>query len=287
MSTHPVTQSLPAEATFARTLIAVDGSVEALRAVRQIDRLAPVDAQITIAIAAVIAPNVAEEVLSIDPHGAAGKALRERAEAALREASAALAHHEARTQTLVGPPAPTLLLEARRSSTSLLAVGSHGIPRGTGILLGSVATVALHQAPCDVFVARGELPADGDRPLEILVGFDASPGAHQALATSLALASRLHARVQAVLALDDLEVPEETVQASFTAVAPAALTLESTAQSATDALLGRAADLIVVGSRGLGGIRALGSVSERVGHRARCSVLVVRHDGPVRQPPVH
>jgi nucleotide-binding universal stress UspA family protein len=36
------------------------------------------------------------------------------------------------------------------------------------------------------------------------------------------------------------------------------------------------ADLVVVGSRGVTGIRALGSVSERVGHEARSSVLVVR-----------
>jgi nucleotide-binding universal stress UspA family protein len=35
------------------------------------------------------------------------------------------------------------------------------------------------------------------------------------------------------------------------------------------------ADIIVVGSRGLRGLRALGSVSERVAHRAECSVLVV------------
>jgi nucleotide-binding universal stress UspA family protein len=34
--------------------------------------------------------------------------------------------------------------------------------------------------------------------------------------------------------------------------------------------------LVVLGSRGLSGVRALGSVSERVAHRARCSVLVAR-----------
>ncbi len=33
---------------------------------------------------------------------------------------------------------------------------------------------------------------------------------------------------------------------------------------------------IVVGSRGLRGLRALGSLSERIAHEARCSVLVVR-----------
>jgi nucleotide-binding universal stress UspA family protein len=36
------------------------------------------------------------------------------------------------------------------------------------------------------------------------------------------------------------------------------------------------ADLLVVGSRGLHGIKALGSVSEQVAHEARCSVLIVR-----------
>jgi nucleotide-binding universal stress UspA family protein len=36
------------------------------------------------------------------------------------------------------------------------------------------------------------------------------------------------------------------------------------------------AGLVVMGSRGLGGVKALGSVSERVAQRAPCSVLVVR-----------
>jgi nucleotide-binding universal stress UspA family protein len=36
------------------------------------------------------------------------------------------------------------------------------------------------------------------------------------------------------------------------------------------------ADLVVVGSRGLRGLRALGSLSERLAHDARSAVLVVR-----------
>jgi nucleotide-binding universal stress UspA family protein len=43
------------------------------------------------------------------------------------------------------------------------------------------------------------------------------------------------------------------------------------------------ADLLVVGSRGLHGLRALGSVSERVAYQAGCSVLVVRRS-PSREP---
>ena len=50
--------------------------------------------------------------------------------------------------------------------------------------------------------------------------------------------------------------------------------------SAVDALLkvSDETDLLVVGSRGLRGLRALGSVSERIGHRASCSVLVAREN---------
>jgi nucleotide-binding universal stress UspA family protein len=40
-------------------------------------------------------------------------------------------------------------------------------------------------------------------------------------------------------------------------------------------------DLLIVGNRGLHGLRALGSVSERVAHGARSSVLVVR---PLLEP---
>jgi nucleotide-binding universal stress UspA family protein len=40
------------------------------------------------------------------------------------------------------------------------------------------------------------------------------------------------------------------------------------------------ASLVVLGSRGLTGVRALASVSERVAHHAPCSVLVVRPRPP-------
>jgi nucleotide-binding universal stress UspA family protein len=40
--------------------------------------------------------------------------------------------------------------------------------------------------------------------------------------------------------------------------------------------VGERVALVVLGSRGLTGVRALGSVSERVAHRAPCSVLVAR-----------
>jgi nucleotide-binding universal stress UspA family protein len=47
---------------------------------------------------------------------------------------------------------------------------------------------------------------------------------------------------------------------------------------AADALVAASADadLVVLGSRGLHGIKSLGSVSERVAHQAASSVLIVR-----------
>ncbi len=55
-------------------------------------------------------------------------------------------------------------------------------------------------------------------------------------------------------------------------------TLEERDERVLDLLhtISEEADLVVVGSRGLRGIRALGSVSERVAHEALCPVLVVR-----------
>jgi nucleotide-binding universal stress UspA family protein len=48
------------------------------------------------------------------------------------------------------------------------------------------------------------------------------------------------------------------------------------AEGATSARLLNRAVLVVIGARGVRGIRALGSVSERVAHAAPCSVLVAR-----------
>ncbi len=50
----------------------------------------------------------------------------------------------------------------------------------------------------------------------------------------------------------------------------------ASAGPAAHALAATPADLLVVGSRGLSGVLALGSVSERVAHEAATSVLVVR-----------
>ena len=60
------------------------------------------------------------------------------------------------------------------------------------------------------------------------------------------------------------DLPDEPVQAIVSAAADA--------------------DLVVVGSRGMHGLKALGSVSERVAPQANCSTLVVREPRGQRDP---
>ena len=86
---------------------------------------------------------------------------------------------------------------------------------------------------------------------------------------------RSSASLDALCATGGKEVDVETLQASLTALAPGvSLTVED--RDPVDALVHADVDLVVVGHRGLHGMKALGSVSERVAHKADCSVLVVR-----------
>jgi nucleotide-binding universal stress UspA family protein len=81
-------------------------------------------------------------------------------------------------------------------------------------------------------------------------------------------------------ALDVLAAGEEALSPEDLRRVAAPASARIVAERPVEALLAAAeeADLLVVGRRGLGRDGALGSVSERVAHRASCSVLVVRPD---------
>lgn len=146
--------------------------------------------------------------------------------------------------------ADRMLDEIERVDATLAVVGFRGHSRPVGIALGSATTTLVHEAPCSVLVAREVDDADA-WPRTILAGDDGSPHSQHAVAVARSLADRFGARLD-VLTVRDAD--------------PVTVLAEESED----------ADLVVVGSRGLSGVRALGSVSERVAHEARCPVLVVR-----------
>jgi nucleotide-binding universal stress UspA family protein len=143
-----------------------------------------------------------------------------------------------------------LLRHVETAGADLLVVGSHGRSRLEAILIGGVAGDVLHRARCSVLVTR---PRDATPGRTVVLGDDDTPPSRLAAAVAAHVAERLGLPLHAVTAADH---PVQTLVDSVTG-----------------------SDLLVVGSRHLGGVRALASVSERVAHQAPCSVLVVRTDG--------
>lgn len=137
-----------------------------------------------------------------------------------------------------------------------------------------MTTTMLHDAPCSVLVARAR-PAHEDFPRSIVVGVDGSRESAVAAAVAFRLGERFDVEVWPVAVRGGKEFDIAAVDAIATGV----LIEEGKPVDTLVATAGKA-DLLVVGSRGLRGVRALGSVSERVAHRAPCSVLVVRPPAP-------
>jgi nucleotide-binding universal stress UspA family protein len=253
---------------FDRVLCGVDETPESLDAVRQAVRLRAVSGTLAVVSAVdlthVVRAGWAATPIAVDIEQAAERGL----EAAHREAP------EAVVQMIRGRPVDVLLAEAKRIPATLVAVGSHGHRRGVGIALGGVATTMLHEAPCSVLVARR--PAVADKfPQSIVVGIDGSRESALAAAVAFSLGERFGAEVWPVASTSGKEIDLDAVRAIATGVG-----LDKRRPVDVLVTASRDANLLVVGSRGLHGLAALGSVSERVAHSAPCSVLVVRPAAP-------
>jgi nucleotide-binding universal stress UspA family protein len=165
----------------------------------------------------------------------------------------------------------------------LLAIGIPGHSRAGGITIGSVATEALHRSPVPVLVARR--PPEGVEFLErIVLASDGTPTSDAAAKLTARLAARHGSRVT-IVAVRDHEVPyapgiaEHARRiAAATGAEPEVMDRETGRphHGVTAAARDLGATLVVTGSRGLTGIHAIRSVSERIAHAASCSVLVVR-----------
>jgi nucleotide-binding universal stress UspA family protein len=251
---------------FERIVCGVDGSPAGREALRQVSVLRSERARI-------LAVTVWETHLAARTGAAAGprtpeprdraSATRDAAREPIRDAPLA----EARI--VEGRPVPALLETLDRESATLLAVGTHGVGHIAGMLLGSVATSMLQQAPCSVLVARGSDDTAWS-PNLIVVGMDGSREALVSAVIAAELGDRFGATVRTIAAQGGPRVERPMLREIDE--------LHWVPGHPVGALVGasKKADLVIVGSRGLRAFEALGSVSERVAHQAHCSVLVVR-----------
>lgn len=183
------------------------------------------------------------------------------------------------------------------SHADSVVLGRSGHGPVAGFVLGSVALQVVTHAQCPVVVVHPSSKDDADAR-GVVVGIDGSGASETALGWAFEQASLRGAPLDVVHAwwttshggltqpIIDNQVNEERLGLSEALVGwsekypdvkvsthlplgPAALTLVEAAKNA---------ELLVVGSRGLGGFRSLllGSVSQGVLHHATCTVAIVR-----------
>lgn len=192
---------------------------------------------------------------------------------------------------------PSEILVEQSEGADLVVLGSRGHGKFVESLLGSVGFAVSARAHCPVVVIREETPAATER---VVVGIDGSSGADSAAQLAADLAADLRVPLLCVMAWTDpiqaynwstedvgdvvREHAEHTVRTAANKLAQAhpGLTVNTLLIDArpADALIGVAqpTDLLVVGSRGRGGLKGmlLGSVSHGVLSSAPCPVMVIR-----------
>lgn len=173
-------------------------------------------------------------------------------------------------------------LAACAAGSDLLVLGTHGGSRKGGVMLGSVATEAVHRAELPVLVAR---PSPGQPfPSDIVLATDGSPDSHRAAELAATIA-RVHGSRVTIFTAEHDEPPDRrheiAQQASQIALAtgnePVMVTDRGPARTAiVEYALREKPSLVVVGSSGKLGLKAVRSVSEHITHHVPCSVLVAR-----------
>ena len=255
------------ESTFSRVLVGVDGSDEAIQAATQAALLA--EGPVTLLAASeAVSPIIGATGTHVPAYLDEGLQRASASDGLERTLEALRERSDVAGKIVEGCPWEELIREIECNRNTTVAVGSHGTGRGRGILAGSTATELVHKAPCSVLVTRGQARI----PRRIVVGVDGSPESARAYTVARGLAERFGAHFRAIVDHGGKPVDMDLVRA-ITGDG-----VKETYHEPVRALVGASGivDLVVVGSRGLRGLKALGSVSERVAHQAQCSVLVVR-----------
>jgi nucleotide-binding universal stress UspA family protein len=226
---------------YRRIVVGTDGSDSAARAVRH---------------AAWLAETLGAELLVSHAYAKTREdpASPERVGASvLRDACADVASASPRPLLRTGEAAGALVSLARDEAADMIVVGNRGLGNRR-VLMGTVPGRVAQRAPCDVLIAHTTDDEKREPYRRILLATDRSATAERAAALGRALAEAVSA---------------ETEELHVTEGEPADGIVRAAAE--------RAADVVVVGNRGLTGARRyLASVPSRVARRAPCHVLLVK-----------
>jgi nucleotide-binding universal stress UspA family protein len=172
-------------------------------------------------------------------------------------------------------------LMRRAEGADILAIGAPLHGRIGGLVEGATSARVAHRATVPVLIARDG--HHGPFARSIVLATDGSAGSEHAAELTAAIASTLGSEVTMVHAGEsaDAERHRMAVQAQRIADATGteptwAVPTNRPVAAICNAAEWNEASLIVIGARGVSGVRALGSVSERVAHEAPCSVLIAR-----------
>ncbi|HVM09344.1 MAG TPA: universal stress protein [Acidimicrobiales bacterium] len=201
-------------------------------------------------------------------------------------------------QAVCDVPAKALLAAAE--GADLLVSGARGLGGFRGLLLGSVSQHLLHHSKVPIAIVRPPRNVGGESE-RIVVGVDGSDRSKAALAWAVAEAS---VRDAVLVAAHAWRVPV-VGEYPFSALPIDPANYAATSEALLDEVLGSAdvgalagkverasvqgsaagallelaesADLLVIGSRGLGGFKGmlLGSVANQVARHAPCTVVVL------------
>jgi len=190
---------------------------------------------------------------------------------------------EATTSVVRDPSVVHAILQAAEAA-GLLVLGARSHSRASGILLGSTSSRAVHTAGVPVLIARAHPQIAF--PGVVLVASQGPADAHAATVGATIAARAATRVVLAHVGQSDADVrhalaEQTTLVREITGKDPVVVSVSGAPADRLPAMASSiGAGLIVLGSHGKRGARALASVSERVAHRADCSVLVLRPSAP-------
>lgn len=202
-----------------------------------------------------------------------------------------------------GTPYAEILKAAENWGADLIVLGSHGMTRAAGVLLGSVTHKVIRYAHATVLIVRAGSTGNG-----IVAGTDFSDPALPAISAAIHEASSTKQSLTIVHSIDlafwtashtgmafggpapmlseqDLNAIRSDAQSKlleilrrFGAEGETVVAMGPPAPALVQIAEDKKANLLVVGTKGLTGFGRvlLGSVAERVASEAPCSVLIVR-----------